>query len=72
MDQLQLLRQQLIEAMAQDRMGLAAADLHQRPGPGDLPPQLSCQLMHQLRPAEAAGPAHRLGASWGCSHTGVG
>jgi hypothetical protein len=41
MDQFEPIRQQLIEAMAQDRVGLAAADLHHRPGSGDLTPQRS-------------------------------
>jgi hypothetical protein len=46
MDQLQARRQQLVEAGAHDRVGLAAADLHQGPGAGDTAGQRRRQRRH--------------------------
>lgn len=47
-DQLDLVRKQLVDAVADDRVRLAAADLHQRPRAGDRAPDLVKQALGDL------------------------
>jgi len=59
-NQLQTIGQQTVETMAQDRVGLAAADLHQGPGTRGGLAQFGGEAPHPLRPAEGLQQgAHR-------------
>ena len=69
MEQLQAGRQQLVEAPAHDRVGLAAADLHHRPGAGGDRRQLGRQRRHLLRHARPRH-AHQGPGAKGASAAG--